>query len=868
MVTSNHSHERSWVSSFFRRLVLLVLATLLSTGLSPICAQVNNGAQKKVLAFHLLRSDDTSVLTNERTYRKVLAEGLAGQLDYYSEFVDLARFGVDDYQSALRDFFKQKYKGTDFDLIIAANEMRDFLARYGAEVFPNTPVVFAMNTGALDNNATPTTFTGIVYDEPDLRGTLNIIRSLQPAARRVFVVTGTSQAVDKFHEARARRQFSEYGDGLAFTWLSGLPIDELKQKISNLPPDSVVYFVMMAEDGAGKRFALTDGLDEIAAASSVPIYTWHESYLGHGVVGGKLESSEKRARQLAEVALRVLRGEKVETIPITKANTNRLAFDWRQLQRWKLDEDRLPAGAEVLFREATFWQRYRNRIIGVVALLTLQSVLIVALLVERRRRRKATIGLKESEERYRNVVETQTELICRFLPDTTLTFVNDAYCKYFGKAAHELVGTKFILLIPESDRDSTLRYFELLVKHPRTETREHSVIRPGGSPGWQQWTNCVISSEEAAKVELQGVGRDISERKQLEQQLIRSERKFSTLVENSPDVISRLDRDLRYIYVSPNLKGIFGIATEIFLGKCPGEVSVADYDWTGFESRCREAIDKKQPTAHEFQYRGRHYRTRIIPEYSSSGGVESIMSISEDFTGRLGAELELRNLTTRLFKLQDEERRRIARELHDSTAQTLFAITLNLRRLEKVTVNQTPEMTALLSDSQELAAQSVTELRTLSYLLHPPILDDAGLVRALQWFVRGFSERTGIHVDAAAVEDIGRLPRDTETALFRIVQESLTNVRRHSSSDTASVRLEKGNAEVKLQISDRGHGMPEGAGNGSAGENAELGVGISGMRQRLIQLGGRLEIESSNSGTTITAVVPAIQEEALSQYSA
>ena len=97
-------------------------------------------------------------------------------------------------------------------------------------------------------------------------------------------------------------------------------------------------------------------------------------------------------------------------------------------------------------------------------------------------------------------------------------------------------------------------------------------------------------------------------------------------------------------------------------------------------------------------------------------------------------------------------------------------------------------MTALLSDSQEPAAQSVTELRTLSYLLHPPILDHAGLVRALQWFVRGFSERTGIHVDAAAVEDIGRLPRDTETALFRIVQESLTNVRRHSSSDTASIR--------------------------------------------------------------------------------
>src|SRR4030095_2571328 len=132
------------------------------------------------------------------------------------------------------------------------------------------------------------------------------------------------------------------------------------------------------------------------------------------------------------------------------SDTARVAFDWRELRRWNLNENRLPAGAEILFKEATFGQRYRNRIISVIALFTLQSALIAALLVERRRRRNANIGLKESEERYRNVVETQTELICRFLPDTTLTFVNDAYCKYFGKEAHELVGIKFIFLVPES----------------------------------------------------------------------------------------------------------------------------------------------------------------------------------------------------------------------------------------------------------------------------------------------------------------------------------------------------------------------------------------------------------------------------------
>src|SRR5215510_13890515 len=135
MVGSKHSPGR---------LALLALATLLSAGLSPTRAQVNSGAQKKVLVLHLMRRNDTSTLANERTYQRVLADGLGGRLDYYSEYVDLARFGEDDYQSTLRDFLQQKYKRTDFDLIIATtDDLRNFLVGYGAELFPNTPIVFS-----------------------------------------------------------------------------------------------------------------------------------------------------------------------------------------------------------------------------------------------------------------------------------------------------------------------------------------------------------------------------------------------------------------------------------------------------------------------------------------------------------------------------------------------------------------------------------------------------------------------------------------------------------------------------------------------------------------------------------------------------
>lgn len=161
----------------------------------------------------------------------------------------------------------------------------------------------------------------------------------------------------------------------------------------------------------------------------------------------------------------------------------------------------------------------------------------------------------------------------------------------------------------------------------------------------------------------------------------------------------------------------------------------------------------------------------------------------------------------------------------------------------------------MIVECQSLAEQSLQEMRTFSYLLHPPILDQAGLALALQWYVEGFTKRSGIYVDLIVIEDIGRLPLEVETALFRIVQESLTNIRRHSGSETASIRLEKKPGEVLLKIADHGSGMPTNGSPDSIESIADLGVGIPGMRQRLRQLGGRLQIESTDEGTTVIAVV-------------
>jgi signal transduction histidine kinase len=164
-----------------------------------------------------------------------------------------------------------------------------------------------------------------------------------------------------------------------------------------------------------------------------------------------------------------------------------------------------------------------------------------------------------------------------------------------------------------------------------------------------------------------------------------------------------------------------------------------------------------------------------------------------------------------------------------------------------------------LTDSIALAEQSMTEVRTLSYLLHPPFLDDAGLMAALRWYAAGFAERSGIKVGLDLPESLERLPLDTETALFRVVQESLINIHRHAGSDIASIRLRRDAGTLALEIEDRGHGIPSASLNLITTGGGLAGVGIAGMSERLKQLGGRLEITSDERGTTVRAVLPLVK---------
>jgi len=221
---------------------------------------------------------------------------------------------------------------------------------------------------------------------------------------------------------------------------------------------------------------------------------------------------------------------------------------------------------------------------------------------------------------------------------------------------------------------------------------------------------------------------------------------------------------------------------------------------------------------------------------------------------RKRAEDDLRELTTQLLRLRDDERRRLARELHDSVGQMLAAVRMNAALIEAESNTLSPQASAAVSENARWIEEISSEIRTISHLLHPPLLDEVGLKSALTWYVEGLAERASMKINLNMSSEIGRLPEELEVAIFRIVQECLTNVHRHSGSSTASIRVAISEEAIQVEVMDQGKGIKRE--RLTELRTAVAGVGLRGMRERARQFGGSLEISSGPHGTSVTARFP------------
>ena len=375
----------------------LLAVFLTACVLAPLASAQDANRSKQVLVLNSARQNEQFYVVSEREMPRLLTEGLGDGVDFYTEYFDVGRFPHPDYETVYLDFLRRKYKERRLDLLLVMGDpAADFVSRNRDVLFSGTPVVFY----TLSPPPNPIANSTGLLNKLQFGPSIELALALQPDLEHVYVVVGTT-ALDRSRESQARVEFRAFEGRVEFTYLSGLVTKDLEARLRTLPPHSAVYYVVVSKDGAGELVEQMPYLSRVAAAANAPTYSWADVAVDAGIVGGWRRDQVAQMKAIATIALRVLRGERADGIPLSSPDTDVDAVDWRQLRRWGLDESRLPAGTRVLFREPSIWDQYRRYIIAAVMLLLAQSVLIAGLLVQRAKRQRVELELRGRERELR-----------------------------------------------------------------------------------------------------------------------------------------------------------------------------------------------------------------------------------------------------------------------------------------------------------------------------------------------------------------------------------------------------------------------------------------------------------------------------------
>jgi PAS domain S-box-containing protein len=483
--------------------------------------------------------------------------------------------------------------------------------------------------------------------------------------------------------------------------------------------------------------------------------------------------------------------------------------------------------------------------------------------------RQTQQALRHSERMFFTAFRSSPDFvgICA-LPSGNFLEVNDSFTSLTGYSREEVLGKNSVELNLWVDAGHRAMVAEKLLSG--LEVREEEFLcrtKTGETRVCELFTTLVdLDGETCALV----VVRDITVRRQAEDALRASEERFRTLIREMDVGVVLHGPDAEVQFANQAAQQMFGISLAEARGKTSADLNLICFreDGTEIPFPMRSAprtLRTGQTITDDVVGWRRTDSSKVLwtlgntaPQFDSGGRVVGVINTFTNITERRRVEDELHQLSTRLLQLQDEERRRLGRELHDSLAQTVLAITLNLAKAMQSSDSLSERSRHGLTEARRLLQEMSQEIRTLSYLLHPPLLDQLGLVSAIKEYAEGYSQRSGIRLGLDLPEDSGRLPQNVEMALFRIVQESLANIQRHSGATSAYVSLQFASEDLILEISDHGRGMGMGQ-SGSDSQNGQavlLGVGILGMRERMSQLGGKLDINSSASGTAVKATIP------------
>ena len=578
-----------------------------------------------------------------------------------------------------------------------------------------------------------------------------------------------------------------------------------------------------------------------------------------------------------------LRREQVVGNNVATLNFTPVREDGSEIPRSMLPGYRTAETKQAIRHEVVGWRRPESNdivwtLVDAVPRLTSQREIVSVTLsfTNITEMKRAEEALRKSEERFRTLVENLHVGIVLLGPNQEIQFANRARSKMYGMSEEQSLGKRAIDLgMTPLYEDGTEMPFSMRPVSRAIATKQPVLdwVMGWRLPGmndvvWIQGEVVPLLDKNGEVERVIAAYSDITERKKAEEALRKSEELFRTLVENLHVGVVLLGPNQESQYANRASSKMFRLKEGESLGKSTIDLGMIPLDEDGKQMPpsmrpVARAIATKRavldwvmgwrlPGVEDVLW----IHGEALPLLDKNGEVERLIATYSDITQWKQTEEALRQLSTRLLQLQDEERRRIGRELHDVLAQSVMAVNLDLAQVARSSVPLDKKAKQALSAARSMLGEMSREIRTLSYTLHPPVLDELGLALAIQEYATGFSERSGIALKVDIQADFGRLTQEAETALFRIVQECLSNIQRHSGSKAATIRLSGFTDRIELLVSDQGRGMSKIKVDRRGNAGTSLGVGILGMRERMVQLGGRLEVESGSLGTTVRATIP------------
>jgi len=326
-------------------------------------------------------------------FRTTLERELGSPVDIYHVSLDIARFPGPEQEAQLGEFLKQRYQGRKLDLVVPTQSPATlFVLRQRERLFAHTPVVITGIERRRVPPGLPNPTTTYVAGEVDLPGQIENILQLLPDTRRVAMIHGAS-SYDRYWSTQSRRELERFAGRVDIEWLEGQSFEAMRERVARLPSGSVVFLGLIILDDVGIPIGREEALERLRAVSKVPVFGYFESYVGKGAVGGRLYADLTLGAEAARVAIQVLKGKAPGTLAPVVVHQTQPIYDWRELQRFGIREDRLPPGSEVRYRQQTVWETYRWHIAAAITLLILQAALIGGLLLQRARKRRAEAEL-------------------------------------------------------------------------------------------------------------------------------------------------------------------------------------------------------------------------------------------------------------------------------------------------------------------------------------------------------------------------------------------------------------------------------------------------------------------------------------------